>query len=226
MKEKDLKILFKKSVSVFFILFLVGISHYAHAESATEDVALIHNEDLNSFFKKGHVSMQCVGGALWSPFLVNTSWPDINYYQTNLRIGLMLSDPHKPKYFLRGNMEGIIEITYSDIHKGSGSFLYGAGFLFRYNFVSPKTKIFPYIQVGAGVVYNDIYKDRTQSIVGQSIEFTVRGSIGTRYFWADNWSIDVEAVFEHVSSAGMSDRNGGLNAAGGFIGFTYFFPQL
>ena len=219
------KIFFRK-ISGFFLLFtLISISNYSFAESGDEKFGPISNKDLGFLFKKGRVSMQFVGGGLWSPFLINEYRPDIDYYQANLRVGVMLTDPDKPKYFFRGNVEGIIEATYSKVHEGSGTFLYGGAFLVRYNIFNSKSRIVPYMQVGAGVVYNDIYKDRDQGVVGQSIEFTVRSSIGTRFYVSDNWSIDVEGTFEHVSNAGMSDRNGGINAGGGFIGFTYFFLE-
>jgi opacity protein-like surface antigen len=217
---------FYRKTARFFLLFtLISISHYAHAESRDEKFGPISNKGLGFLFKKDRVSMQFVGGGLWSPFLINEHRSDIDYYQANLRVGVMLTDPDKPKYFFRGNVEGIIEATYSRVHEGSGTFLYGGVFLVRYNIVYPESRIVPYMQVGAGVVYNDIYKDRDQGVIGQSIEFTFRSGIGIRFFVSDNWSIDVEGAFEHVSNAGMSDRNSGMNAGGGFIGFTYFFHE-
>jgi len=70
-------------------------------------------------------------------------------------------------------------------------------------------RLTPYIQVGAGIVYNDVYKDRTQNIIGQSIEFTLRGGLGFRFMITDFWSIDLEGALEHISNAGLSDRNAG-----------------
>ena len=67
----------------------------------------------------------------------------------------------------------------------------------------------------------------TQSAVGQAIEFTPQAGIGLHYFIGRIWSIDAEAMFHHISNAGISySRNGGTNAIGGFLGVTYFFDRL
>ena len=73
------------------------------------------------------------------------------------------------------------------------------------------------------IVYNDIYKDETQQAIGQAIEFTPQCSLGFRYLINKNWSLDGEAMFYHMSNAGMADRNRSINALGGFVGVTYFF---
>jgi hypothetical protein len=105
--------------------------------------------------------------------------------------------------------------------------LRGFTLLARYNVLLSNPKWAPYIQIGAGVIVNDAYKDMSQSEIGQSVEFTPQGSIGLRYFIGRQWTLDVKAMFHHVSNAGLSDgRNGGINAVGGFVGVTYFFDKL
>ena len=77
---------------------------------------------------------------------------------------------------------------------------------------------------GAGIVYNDIYKDRSQSIIGQSIEFTPQASLGLHYLINHNWSVELEAMYHHISNAGLENgRNVGVNALGGLLGVTYRF---
>ena len=39
----------------------------------------------------------------------------------------------------------------------------------------------------------------------------------------DNLSLDVEGGFQHISNAGLSTHNGGINCLGAAIGLTYFF---
>jgi outer membrane protein W len=96
--------------------------------------------------------------------------------------------------------------------------------LIRYNFVQPSAKLFPYAQGGVGIVYTDAYKDLSQDAIGQSIEFTPQGSVGIRYLIHPNWSVDAEAMYHHISNANLAGRNDGINAFGGFIGLTYYFP--
>ena len=204
------------------VVLLFNLAYHGYAESCPEDIRA-SEWGREAVFTKGRLAFQSLAGVLHSPVLINRHWHDINYYQANARLGVMLTDPKGRKHFPRGNTEGIIEFTHSDVLEDGGDFISGITCLLRCNFVSPHSKLFPYIQAGAGVVYDDIYKDRSQSLVGQSIEFTLRGGAGARFLVADNWSIDVEGTFEHISCAGMSDRNGGINAGGAFIGFTRYF---
>jgi hypothetical protein len=98
--------------------------------------------------------------------------------------------------------------------------------LIRYNLVQPDWRFAPYFQVGAGVIYNDAYKDRSQDTIGKAMEFAPCAGLGFRYMVSRNWSFDAEAVFEHISNAGRSHRNDGMNSIGGFLGATYFFDRL
>ncbi len=59
-----------------------------------------------------------------------------------------------------------------------------------------------------------------------AIEFTPQASLGLHYLFDKKWSIDTEAMFHHISNAGQSERNRGINAFGGFIGLTYFFDRF
>ncbi len=37
-------------------------------------------------------------------------------------------------------------------------------------------------------------------------------------------SLDIEGGLQHISNAGLANRNLGVNAFGGSIGLTYYFP--
>ena len=120
-----------------------------------------------------------------------------------------------------------MELTNSIIFEGSGNYLRGFSLLGRYNLLLSNPKWVPYIQIGAGMILNDAYRDMSQAEIGQSVEFTPKGSIGLRYFISRQWTLDGEAMYHHISNAGLSDgRNGGINAVGGFLGVTYFLDKL
>ena len=125
---------------------------------------------------------------------------------------------------LRGNFEALIEISNSFITKGPGNYISGVAGDLRYNFVQPNAKLVPYVQVGVGVVLTDIhtYEDGWQ-LTSQALNFTPQGSVGVRYKAGKNWSIDMEAMFHHISNAGMGESNAGINSGGILLGFTYFF---
>ena len=68
-------------------------------------------------------------------------------------------------------------------------------------------------------------KTRPSRAIGQAIEFSPQLSLGVHYLLTRNWSVDGEWMFHHMSNAGMSKRNRSINALGGFLGFTYSFPD-
>jgi len=178
-------------------------------------------------FVKGRLSAQFVSGALFGPVSWVHDHATFNYAQSNLRLGWMASEPTESRCFGRGNFELLFEFTNSIIFEGAGSYVRGFTVLGRYNLLLSNPKWVPYFQIGAGVVVNDAYKDMSQSEIGQSVEFTPQGSIGLRYFISRQWTMDMEAMYHHISNAGLSHgRNGGINAVGGFVGVTYFFDKL
>ena len=183
--------------------------------------------DLSCIYIKDRISLQIVSGLLFSPTVLASQTVMMDYWQTNMRLGWMLTEIFQKQSFLRGNFEALFELSYSYIYKGPGHHLVGITALLRHNFVQPEPRIAPYFQVGAGIVYTDAYKD-PDSGIGQSIEFTPQGSLGLRFLINRQVSLDAEAMFHHISNAGLAERNEGINAFGGFLGMTYFFhsPSL
>ena len=213
-----------RSVTLFFcLLIIMGLPLTAQAGNPKTTGSKIRVNP--KIYTKDRISFQMVSGAIFSPFALASRTPVLNYAQTNLRLGWMLTDPSGSAPFT-GNWELIMELTNAYIYKGFGHYIGGLTGLFRYNFVQPDAKIIPYFQLGAGIVYNDAYKDDTQSAIGQAIEFTPQASLGLHYLLSNNWTIDAEAIFHHISNAGLDHRNRGINAFGGFIGLTYLFDTL
>ena len=207
--------------SLCLFLFFACLCPYEEAQGQEKST-----DSLSGPFVKDRLSAQVVTGALFSPTTWTNDHATFRYAQTNLRFGWMASEPRESKYFGRGNVELLFELTNSIIFEGWGNYLRGFTFLARYNFLLPNPKWRPYIQIGAGVVVNDAYEDTSQDEIGQLVEFTPQGSVGLRYFIDREWTLDVEAMFHHISNAGLSERNRGINALGGFLGVTYFFDEL
>lgn len=204
---------------LFCMAALFGWSSHARAEQAVPSATQSEADR----FTQGRFSMQLVSGALFSLRNLPEDSPDLDYAQTNLRFGWMLQTPGPRNDFLRGNWEGLVEVSNSIIFNGFGNYIGGITGLLRYNFVQPDWRVVPYIQGGVGIVYNDAYKDKTQKAIGQAIEFTPQCSVGLHYLISDKWALDVEGMFHHISNAGMSERNNSINSLGGFLGVTYFF---
>ena len=67
---------------------------------------------------------------------------------------------------------------------------------------------------------------RRQDAIGGNWEFTPQFSGGLKFLITDNFTFNIEGAFQHISNANTSARNEGVNAYGGFAGFTYYFDDL
>jgi lipid A 3-O-deacylase len=171
-------------------------------------------------FDKGKLELQSSSGAYWS--VDPGGRPTINNWSSSYRLGIMLNTPEGDGFF-RGNCELMVQALYGSVFDGPGNWLGGAGLIFRYNFVQPGARWVPYVQVGAGVVANDIYKDQSQKLIGQQWEFELEAAVGIRLFLTDRCSVALEGGYRHISNAGMNDRNIGLNSLGVTAGLGLHF---
>jgi lipid A 3-O-deacylase len=175
-------------------------------------------------FAKHHASLQVAGGAYFSPVgLGPRVQPRFNFAPIDVRLGCMLYSPCPEDCCIRGNVEAILELTTAPVFFGFGDIVIGPTILLRYNFVQPDWRLVPYLQAGGGFVYNDGYRDKTQRALGQAGEFYLQATGGLHFLLSPHWSLDIEGGYIHISNAGTNERNGGINAAGGSLGVTYFF---
>jgi hypothetical protein len=210
-----------KAIGSFLVMFLFVLP----CTSTAEEVPLTACSawDWEAPYTKGRFSIQAIAGAVYSPFLINKDRTTVNYVQTDVRFGWMLNTPTGAS-MLRGNFQALAEISNSFVTKGPGNYISGVTAVFRYNFVQPDARLVPYVQAGVGVVLTDIHKyEDGYQLTSQALNFTPQGSVGARYMAGKNWSIDMEAMFHHVSNAGLGDSNAGINSGGILLGFTYFF---
>ncbi len=164
--------------------------------------------------KTGLFSAQVMSGYVVSPVIKPRRRPDLNYMMLDARIEWLR---------LNRNFSSYMELTYSKTTKGARGYMAGFTFLVRYNF-NHSTSLNPYLQFGAGLLYNDIYKDRSQDLIGNNIEFNPQLSIGISHRISSHIFLDTEAIFHHVSNAGLKrGRNVGVNGIGLLVGITYAF---
>jgi len=176
-------------------------------------------------FAKGGHEVDFSGGLLYSPVLGAHGRPVLDYAQTDLTLGWMLTSPSSLFGWncLRGNWEGLANVFGAKVTKGPDGFLGGARALLRYNFVQPESRWVPFCQFGAGGLGDDVYRHRDQRLIGGGFEFTLVADCGLRYFITKQWAAMVMIDFEHISNANTASRNIGVNAAGGTLGIGYFF---
>lgn len=147
----------------------------------------------------------------------------IDFALNSTRLGIMVYSPTGPG-ILRGNLEVLGELFGGSIFHGPGDVVAGFTVFFRYNFVQPGARIVPYFQAGAGGVYTDIPEGAaSDDAIGQSTNFNLQAIGGLRFLLNSRWSINAEGAYRHISNAGLSDPNYGIDQVGGSLGFGFSF---
>jgi hypothetical protein len=167
-------------------------------------------------------SYQMLTGAYFSTKL-GPPIPTFNYVPVSFRIGWDLGPPWGGDSPFPGHWEFLADVTGAAITSSYGTWFAGSSFFLRYNWTDPGSLLIPYAQGGVGGIVNDAYKDRCQRAVGQAFEFYLHAELGLKCMIAPNLSLDFEGGLQHISNAGLADRNYGVNALGGSVGLTYYF---
>ncbi|MBA3833065.1 MAG: acyloxyacyl hydrolase [Chthoniobacterales bacterium] len=183
---------------------------------------IVTRQSSDRAFVKGALEFQDVSGAYFFFDSAQNNRPAIDYAINSLRFGIMLYDPQGPS-LLAGNFELMGEIFGGGIFDGPGNVLAGSTLIFRYNFIQPRARIIPYLQVGAGGVYTDIDEAESRGLISLPVEFNLQAISGVRYMLNDRWSLVVEAAYRHVSNAEIKKPNFGLDNIGGNVGFGFSF---
>lgn len=192
-----------------------------HAEAGTRmvsDKRIVAT--ISSPFDAGKLELQSATGAYYS--VGHSSQPTLNYSSSSLRLGVMLNSPSGDGW-MRGNWEPMIQLFGGSSFEGPHGSLGGAALVLRYNFVQPDARWVPYVQIGVGAVYNNIYKDHAQRSIGQAWELDLEAVVGIRYFFCESWSANLEGGYRNIANMGMNDRDVGLNSLGAGIGLGYHF---
>jgi lipid A 3-O-deacylase len=130
----------------------------------------------------------------------------------------MLSGVLAKDSWYRGNFEFRAELFGGAQISPDTDWLIGIAPHLRYNFATGSRWI-PFIDAGAGVTATGIGPPD----LSNTFEFNLQGAIGTQYFIKDNVALTLEARFFHMSCAGLSKPNDGLNAIVGYVGVSWFF---
>src|SRR5262249_13844176 len=181
----------------WLFLFLVAITARAGTQQAVQMTA---PKELANSFAKGAKEVQNVTGAFFFTDNHDDNRPSIDYALDTLRLGVILNDPWTLG-LLSGNFEFLGEIFLGHVVNGPGNILAGGSLIIRYNFVQPRTRVIPYLQIAAGGVYTDIPEDESRGLISLPVEFNLQGGVGTRLMLNDRWSIVLEATYRHISNA-------------------------
>jgi lipid A 3-O-deacylase len=149
---------------------------------------------------------------------INGSASDTGLWNVGFRYGWVLTDPIAPGP-LKGRFEFAVDAVpvFTVFQKTGATYGFGLNpFALKWNFVEHRS-ISPYIDIGGGTLFT-----RSQAPPGTSrVNFTTGGAIGAHFLRSKfNWSAEVR--FMHISNAGLSTPNPGINTIQVRLGFGEF----
>jgi len=149
---------------------------------------------------------------------INGSQSGTGVWNLGLRYGLILTSPHGPG-FLRGQAEYAFDVVPAWVIVQKTNTAYGGGlnpFAFKWILSTPK-KVKPYFVIEGGTLFTT-----TQVPEGTSrVNFTSSGGFGA-HFLGEKHNFSAEVRLMHISNAGISSPNPGINTIQVRIGFGSF----
>ena len=128
-------------------------------------------------------------------------------FNAGLRYGWILTGTHGPS-FLRGNFEYVLDAIPIFLVFQPANTAYGVGLSplgLKWTFV-PRGRVVPYFELGGGVLFTNHEVPTGTS----SVNFTPGAAVGFHHVGESmTWSL--EARFQHISDAGLSGFNPGMN---------------
>jgi hypothetical protein len=149
---------------------------------------------------------------------INGSQSSTGIWNVGLRYGWILTDPVGPGP-LKGRFEYAVDVVpvFMVVQKTDTAYGFGLNpFALKWNFVEHHNVV-PYIDIGGGTLFTN-----NQVPAGTSrVNFTTSGAIGLHFLKSKyNWTAEVR--FMHISNAGLSTPNPGVNTIQVRLGFGRF----
>lgn len=136
----------------------------------------------------------------------------------SLSYGHMLGSVVGERHWYRGNWEWRGELFGGAEFSPDEEWILGLTPHLRYNFATG-TRWVPFIDGGAGVTATGIGPPD----LSNTFEFNLQATTGVHWFIRDRLAVTAEARYVHMSCAGISHPNLGLNSVLGMLGVTWFF---
>ena len=175
------------------------------------------NEGIGSGFRKGAHEVGLSGAYATGIKIFGTSQIH-NLAFATIHGGWIVSDVVMKDSPLRGNWEVLVE-GFSGVQiNHSHAYLAGIDGFIRYN-IATGTRFVPFMEIGAGLMATDIGKPD----LGGDFQFGEKAGIGAHYFFTENIAATLECRLMHISNAGLSKPNLGVNSVPILLGISYFF---
>jgi hypothetical protein len=145
---------------------------------------------------------------------------DTNVWNAGLRYGWILTAPHGPG-FLNGRFEYAVDAVPAYLVFQRANTAYGAGVnpvVFKWIFAA-RGRVTPYLELSGGTLFTTHEVPAGTS----SVNFTPGAAFGLHFLGERAWSVDVRYL--HISNAGLSVPNPGINTIQVRLGFGKFFGK-
>ena len=140
-------------------------------------------------------------------------------WNVGMRYGWILSRPHGPG-FLNGRFEYAVDVVPIFLVFQPANTAYGAGFNplnLKWNFAT-RGSVVPYFELSGGTLFSNHEVPRGTS----DVNFTPSAALGAHFLRERcNWSLELRYL--HISNAGLSTPNPGVNTVQLRLGIGKFF---
>ena len=137
------------------------------------------------------------------------------------QIGYRVTDRLGGDAWYAGSFEVLLEGTLLWQTQPRSGFGGGAGLLFRYDLLSVPYVV-PFGELGGGMLDLDFgLNDQADGF-----NFTLHGGVGVRYFVNPNWSLSLAYRWQHISNAGTTLPNDGIDMHQPLLGVSYVFKSV
>ncbi len=146
---------------------------------------------------------------------------DTSVWNVGLRYGWILTQPHGPG-FLKGRFEYAVDLVPVFMVFQRYNTAYGAGFSplgLKWDFAA-RGRIEPYLELGGGTLFTN----HQVPIGTSSVNFTPSAALGM-HLLDDKYAFSVELRYLHISNAGLSSPNPGINTLEVRVGWGKFFGK-
>ena len=140
-------------------------------------------------------------------------------WNLGFRYGWVLTNPHLPGP-LKGRFEYAVDAVPAFLVFQPGNTAFGAGVNpvnFKWNFATTG-KIVPYLELSGGTLFTN----QNVPFVTSKINFTSGAALGTHVL-RDQWNWSVELRYMHISNAGLTVPNPGVNTVQVRVGLGKFW---
>jgi lipid A 3-O-deacylase len=154
-------------------------------------------------------------------FSVPGGTKDTQVIDAGVRLGKVLTDDHLGG-FVRGNFEWSADLmpVYYVLQPAPGKNAYGAAFNplnLKWNFTNSE-RVVPYLELGGGVLFSS----HAVPVNTSHVNFLTHAALGFHFFNNEKRAITASIRYEHISNAGLTVPNPGVNTVQFTIGMNWF----